>query len=129
MPFSLAWFGALVPFKLWERDTSRVAVTIYAEKTNLQDTQIYDELPNSTKTNYIYRLEPGEILSMSAIEGHDLTKPWWVVRQAVGAGVYNGAMIYQEYLDPSIMEMLEQKGIPTTQGLPFLLLALLAGSQ
>ena len=129
MPQSIAFFGALTPHKLWERDNSRVTVSIYAQKANLQDTQIYDELPNGFHTNYIYRLEPGEIISLSSIDGHDLTKPWWVIRQAVGAGVFNECMVYQEYLDSSIMVKLEEKGITSTQGLPFLVLALLVGSQ
>ena len=115
--------------KMWDKDPSRVCVTISEETSTLTayqgEVELYDEAPNSTRSNYFYRMQPGETLTLSALEGHDVTSSYWM-RSRDSSKVQSWVQVKEEFLDASIMEKLQQAGIESSQGLPFLILAALA---
>lgn len=115
--------------KMWGRDASRVCVTISEETSALAgyqgEIELYDQEPNSTRSNYFYRMKAGETLTLSALEGHDVTTSYWM-RSRDSAITQSWVQVKEEFLDMSIMEKLQQAGIESTQGLPFLILAALA---
>lgn len=111
--------------RLFGRDKSRVCFAVHVDSTfdsvAIQDGEF---TPGGSAT---INLDPGDTLFVSALDGHDVTKPWFIISNTTGT---DEAYIYEEFLDESIMEKLRAKGIETTQGLPFLILAALAvGSQ
>ena len=125
MPTRQVNFDNTTPgLKLFDTDKSRVCVVIAIPSTE-DSVEILDDMftPGGASTVH---LDPGDTLFLSALDGHDVTKPWYIISNTIGT---NYAYLYEEVLDPTIMELLSQKGITSTQGLPFLLLALLAGSQ
>ena len=110
--------------KLFDTDPTRVCFAIHVPITE-DSVAILDDpfTPGGAAT---INLDPGDTLFMSALEGHNVTKPWYIISNTI---LSNDAYLYEEFIDPGLMEILKTKGIINTQGLPFLMLALLAGSQ
>jgi len=114
--------NAIFPaWKLFGPDKTRVCASIHVPVTE-DSCMIYSEVP-TLSGQAVTRLNPGDTLFLSALEGHDMTKPWYISSNTVGT---NYVYVYEEFLDYTVFEILKAKGIESTQGLPLLLLGLLA---
>jgi len=126
MPVRYVTIGASYPpaTQLFGRNKARVCFAVYnppgRDPFLLFDSEA--QSGGSTSINYIGPFPSGEVVFFSALEGHDVTKPWYCASN-VGADY---VLVYEEFLPPDVMEVLKEKGITSTQGLPLLMLGLLA---
>lgn len=108
-------------------EKARVCFSVYLDPAEDWAYIFEGSIPSpSTILPYVYRLQPGELIFFSAMEGHDVTKPWYIISSAAGS---HEARVYEELLDASIMDKLLAAGIDSTQGLPLLLLGVLVAGK
>lgn len=102
--------------KLVEKDDSRTTIHIYLPAG--QDV-IY--ISDNNKDHNAHYLQPGEGMSLLAVDGWDVTREWYGRSTAAGGSI---TLVTQHTLPAKVMEKLEEKGITSTHG-AVLLLALL----
>lgn len=93
MPTKTVTFDNSTPgTKLFGEDPRRTAFTVYVPPT--QDAVSISDERFAPGDSFTVLVNPGELLFIGKNDGHNVSKPWYIISETVGT---NEAMLYEAF--------------------------------